>query len=453
MNKMEEYKLEKPDLNTIDKASVLRKFTENQRKYIPFILNASEPEYLYWDKLKHKTIPDDLKREEFWYLIRQIRQLSSRPTSIKAENGDFFTWLRLTYTDEFLHKIDVHTGGQIFAPYEAIKEESRQKFIARGILEEAIASSQLEGANTTRKVAKMMILEHRAPRNSSEKMIINNYNTMKSLEQDYKNKELSIELLFEIHSMLTKDTVPVNEQHRFRKNVDEIVVRNDKTIAHVPPKEEFLNSEINRLINFANDTEEGMFTHPIIKAIFLHFWIGYLHPFTDGNGRLARALFYWYLLKKGYWTFMYLPISSIIKNSPVQYANAYIYSEQDGLDLTYFYDYHIRKIVQSLEEFKKYVNKVNLENKQIDITLGREIILNDRQKQLIHFLLSEAQEGYVTVTSHMSLNNIARRTAFSDLKQLEQKELLKSRKEGIFTKYYVSNKLKELALKPVAIES
>ncbi|MBU4098116.1 Fic family protein, partial [Patescibacteria group bacterium] len=253
--------------------------------------------------------------------------------------------------------------------------------------------------------------------------------------------------------MLTKDTVPVNEQHRFRKNVDEIVVRNDKTIAHVPPKEEFLNSEINRLINFANDKEEGMFTHPIIKAIFLHFWIGYLHPFTDGNGRLARALFYWYLLKKGYWTFMYLPISSIIKNSPVQYANAYIYSEQDGLDLTYFYDYHIRKIVQSLEEFKKYVNKVNLENKQIDITLGREIILNDRQKQLIHFLLSEAQEGYVTVTSHMSLNNIARRTAFSDLKQLEQKELLKSRKEGIFTKYYVSNKLKELALKPVAIES
>ena len=253
--------------------------------------------------------------------------------------------------------------------------------------------------------------------------------------------------------MITKDTVATDEQNRFRKDVDEIVVRNNKHIAHIPPKEEFLNAEIIRLINFANDKENITFTHPVIKAIFLHFWIGYLHPFTDGNGRLARALFYWYLLKKDYWTFMYLPISSIIKNSPVQYANAYIYSEQDSLDITYFYDYHIKKIMQSLEEFKNYVNKVNAENKQIDVTLGKEITLNDRQKQLIHYLLSEAKGGYVSASSHMSLNNIARRTAFSDLKQLEQKELLESKKEGKYTRYYVSDKLKDLALKSIITDS
>ncbi len=443
-----QYKIEKPNLDSIDKPSVLKRYTENDRKYMSFIFGISEPEYLYWDKIKYKPVPDDLSREEFWYLVKQIRKLSSNPTPIKAENGEYFTWLRLTYTDEFLHKIDVHTGGQIFAPYEAIKEESRQKFIARGILEEAIASSQLEGANTTRRVAKMMILENRPPRNNSERMIVNNYKTMKMLEDEYKNKELSKELLFEIHGMLTKDTIPTNEQNRFRKDSDDIVVRNSTYIAHVPPKEDFLNTEMMRLMDFANDKDERIFTHPVIKAIFLHFWIGYLHPFTDGNGRLARALFYWYLLKKGYWTFMYLPISSIIKNSPSQYTNAYIYAEQDDLDLTYFYDYHIRKIMQSLEEFKKYVDRINAENKQIDITLGKKMILNDRQKQLIHYLLSESESSYVTASSHMSINDIARRTAFSDLKQLEKRGFLESKKEGKYTKYYVSHKLKTLALKP-----
>lgn len=444
---MEEFHLEKPNLDNIDKAAVLRKYTDNQNKYISFIYKASEPEYLYWDKIKYKPIPDDLSPEEFWYLLRQIRKLSSRPTPIKSEAGNYFTWLRLTYTEEFLHEIDVHTGGQIFAPYEVLKEENKQKFIARGILEEAIASSQLEGANTTRKAARKMILENRAPRNTSEKMIINNYNTMKMLEEDYKNRELSRDLLFEIHGMITKETVPSTDRNRFRRNNDEIVVRNGQYVTHIPPREDFLDAEISRLIDFANDKNDTAFTHPVIKAIFLHFWIGYLHPFTDGNGRLARALFYWYLLRNGYWTFMYLPISSIIKNSPVQYGDAYIYSEQDDIDLTYFYDYHIRKIMQSLEDFKDYVNKVNAENKQIDVTLGKKITLNDRQKQLIHYLLSEDDGGYVTVSSHMTLNNIARRTAFSDLKQLEDKELLESKREGKYTKYYVSNKLKELTQK------
>ncbi len=113
-----------------------------------------------------------------------------------------------------------------------------------------------------------------------------------------------------------------------------------------------------KLIQFSNDEpENATFIHPVIKAIIIHFWIGYLHPFTDGNGRLARLLFYWYLIKEGYWAFVYLPISKAIKLSPKQYSMAYIYSEQDDNDMTYFIDYNIKKIKLAVREFKKYLEK------------------------------------------------------------------------------------------------
>ena len=198
------------------------------------------------------------------------------------------------------------------------------------------------------------------------------------------------------------------------------------------------------MFEYANDKESKEFIHPVVKAILLHFWIGYLHPFVDGNGRLARALFYWYLLRKGYWTFMYLPISSIIKRSPVQYSMAYTYAEQDELDATYFYDYHIRKILQSIEEFDSYISRIVSENKKIDSVLKESIVLNERQKQLLYYLVSEGNEANVTIGSHQTLNNISRQTAYRDLKYLKTKELLTTKSVGKFTRYFPSDKLNKL---------
>ncbi|MBI2314718.1 Fic family protein [Candidatus Daviesbacteria bacterium] len=177
----------------------------------------------------------------------------------------------------------------------------------------------------------------------------------------------------------------------------------------------------------------------------MHFWIGYLHPFVDGNGRLARTLFYWYLLKKKYWTFMYLPISLVIKRAPIQYSMAYIYSEQDSYDATYFFDFHIRKIIQALNDFNEYVSEKILENKQIDSIISKDINLVDRQRYLIHHLASETN-AYSTITSHATLNNISRQTAAKDIKQLVNIGLVKGTKEGKYIKYRATQKLLDMHL-------
>lgn len=412
---------------------------------------ANEPEYLYWDRLKYKQPPQDMNIEEFWFLVRQIRQLSSKETSIIAENGLPFTWLRLNYTDEFLHKIDTNSGsGYILAQGDnpIITKLGRQKLITRGILEEAIASSQLEGAHTTRSAAKKMILEKRKPKNESEQMILNNYKTITFVESSFKNSPLSLDLLFEMHRMLTDKTLAPEKQGRLRKDVDDIVVQeqigNETYTTHIPPKETFLEQEMKKLIAYANDDSTTNFIHPIVKAIFIHFWVGYLYPFVDGNGRLARALFYWYLLRKGYWTFIYMPISTIIKNAPHQYAMTYIYTEQDVHDLTYFYDFHIRKIIQSIKEFDTYIKTKTNENKRIDQIVSAVFPINERQREIIHYLCA-SKDAIVTITSHKTINQISRQTAAKDLSDLEDAGLVQAKRFGKSVHYSPTEKLLQLA--------
>lgn len=442
-----QFNLEKPDLSKTNRQKPFEELGRNPTKYREIYENSNEPEYIYWDKFKYKFPDADLKTEEQWYLIRQLRNVSAVQTKIKAKGGEHFRWIRLSSTDEFLHRIDMLAGGQLF-PHSSLTTTSRQTFINRGIIEEAIASSQLEGAHTTRAAARKMIVEKREPRNESERMIVNNYKTINAIEQEYKNEPLTLDLLFEIHRMLTFETIDRSEQGRLRKNQDKIVVTGQigfkEYTTHTPPDEQFLHQEMEKLILYANDNSGDRFVHPIIKAIFLHFWIGYLHPFTDGNGRIARALFYWYLLRKGYWTFMYLPISTVIKKAPIQYAMAYIYSEQDNNDITYFYDFHIKKIIAALEDFKVYLDKKINENKQVDKLIQQDLTLNERQKQLIHYFLSDEKPS-TTISSYAILNAIARQTAARDLKELARTGLVASKRDGKYVRYHPTSKLKSIS--------
>jgi len=113
---------------------------------------------------------------------------------------------------------------------------------------------------------------------------------------------------------------------------------------------------LNDTCKFANaKTLNGQFLHPIIKAIVLHFWLAYDHPFEDGNGRTARALFYWSMLSSGYWLFEYVSISTILKTAYAQYAGSYLYTESDENDATYFIVCQLEVMVRAIDKFEKYI--------------------------------------------------------------------------------------------------
>jgi len=441
------YKLEKPDLSKININRAIKLFLNKEDQGVSNLFDKSfSPIYLYWDKIKYKTLPKNISKEEFWYAIKFIRSTRHLKTVIKNENGNYFKWLKLPDLEQFFHEVDLNTGGALFGSTKTIDEKTKYRFISRGIIEEAIASSQLEGANTTRRIAKQMLREKRKPTTNGEQMILNNYTAMQAIEEEYKNQKISLDLLFELHKLIAKDTIKEDEIGRFRKDKEKIIVgERDKSgkIYHIPPKVAFIKKEIKNFIQFANDELETPFIHPIIKAIMIHFWIGYLHPFTDGNGRLARLLFYWYLLKNDYWAFAYLPISKIIKKSPIQYGNAYLYSEQDDLDLTYFIDYNIRKIKIAIKDFKEYSESKSKRNLRMNKLSKMKYNFNDRQIQLLQYYY-EDKDASTSTSTHMNINGISKKTAIKDLKELEKSRFLISERKGKRIYYYATDKIKGL---------
>jgi len=446
---MSVFKLEKPVYSGIgiDIIPNLLRLLEQSEDIRNLINKINHPKYLYWDKVKYLPHPDNISVEELWFLAKHLRKrtLDRSDAVIKAEDGTNFSWRSLPQMEEVLHEIDL-TFSDGPSPIPDEDKYFRKEYELRKLREEALATSQLEGAVTTDVDGIQLLLKQNKALNKSDQMVLNSYNSLMRLKEEFMDSDLDIDLLFEMHKTIVRGTVKNEQLDRFRKEKDGIYVwdRSEQIIYHIPPDENFLNQEIPRFIDYANDKlKDHRFVHPVIKAIVLHFWLAYLHPFTDGNGRLARLLFNWYLLRNGYWIFPYQPLSRLIKNSAIQYRNAYIYSEQDEYDLTYFIDYILRKIRQAKIELVRDVEEVISEYYTISSKLGHKYGINNRQIRVLSYF-QKNKKNSTTYKAHSKNNKITRLTAMKDLRGLEKLGFLTSKKIGREIHFYATDKISEL---------
>jgi Fic family protein len=200
-----------------------------------------------------------------------------------------------------------------------------------------------------------------------------------------------------------------------------------------PPPYKEIQKRIDELCNFANSDTDKTFTHPVIKAVIIHFLLSYIHPFTDGNGRTARALFYWFMLKKGYWLAEFISISRILKKAPAKYALSYLYTETDENDLTYFIDFQLETIKKSIDELNIYIKRKMKELESMEKLLretGLSSKLNSRQVTFLKTAIKSPGDIY-TIQEYSNMNNVVYQTARNDLLELSDTfDLLLKLKKG-----------------------
>ena len=413
------------------------------RKFSDFF-KIEDTEYPYWEEWKYKSKNWNIDSTKIWSCAKSHR----RGQQIRFSHipGFTFSFNNPSIIQKYLHQLDLNLGGSLQSE-NLIPAQDKDRYLVNSIMEEAIASSQIEGAVTTRKVAKEMLEKNQQPKNKSEQMILNNYDTMRWIVNN-KDVEMSPELLFKIHQLITKDTLDKREDEGKMRENDEVKIYDEKNeIFYTPPQQKYLKELLDTFCDFANDQNENhVFIHPIIKGIILHFLIGYIHPFVDGNGRTARAIFYWYLIKKNYWLIEYMSVSRIILKAKAKYARAYLHTEYDDNDLTYFILYNIKCINIALEELKLYIKNKTEEKKQV-LSLLKETDFNDRQIVIIKDILND-QTQFFTVKEVEQKFNVSNQTARNDLNDLVNKNMLIAKAKGTKTRFFASDNFeKQLKIK------
>lgn len=404
---------------TFSDALVQKALLLTTRPDLQSLLNEADDNYWYWSDVKYKKMPSDITIQEFWFAMKFNR---------KAKQ--VFVWdqygIKVSVTNKMqrlCHNFDMNFGGA-WGSDSIIPNDDRERYLVSQLMEEAIASSQMEGASTTRKVAKEMLRKNASPRSRSEQMIANNYESIRFISA-HKNEELTPELLLHIHALMTKKTLEdAEDEGRFRTN-DEVVVESSITheVVHTPPTYTEIPHFVEQLCDFANNEDENVFIHPIIKAIIIHFMIAYVHPFTDGNGRTARALFYWYMLKKGYWLTEYLSISSIIYRSKASYERSYLHAEADAGDIGYFVIYHLRVLELAFKELQSYIRRkiAQRQNSTSLLLLGG---INERQATILTWF-RDNPDTVLTIKEVETRFAVSQPTAKLDVDGLVNKGLLR----------------------------
>ena len=390
--------------------------------------------YLHWDELRHRDPPVGLSVEEHWHAVAIARRRLREPIPLIGVRGGEFSYAPVPALSALLHDIDRQAGGLVQAPEAILNAATRDRYLLASLREEAITSSQLEGASTARAAAQHMLREQRAPRDTSERMILNNYRAMEWLHE-LGPEQLSPGLVRELHSIVTDGTLAdPGDAGRFRRDADDIVVSDEiGTVLHRPPSAIALDRRVAVMCDFANGWQRPeRFVHPAVRAMTLHFWLAYDHPFVDGNGRVARALFYWAMARQGYWLAEFVPISRILRRARGQYVRSFLYSETDQNDLTYFLFHQARVLLRGLADLREYIARKEAREEATSRVLARRSTgrnLNERQLALLTHAIAHADARY-TVETHRTSQGVSYETARQDLMDLEERRFLDRIKHG-----------------------
>ena len=312
-------------------------------------------------------------------------------------------------------------------------QRSDQLFGAKAMEDEILSTFRIEQINTTRDSVRRVLAGH-SPRNEDEHRV---YGMKRGLEFIADPSHTITEgNLYRLYQMTIGEFLPEEDQllpgNRYRHDAVYVV---GAKVEHTGLPYSKLPEYMAALIKFAQEDSE---TNALLKAAIIHFYLAYLHPYFDGNGRMARLLHLWYLVQQGYSSALFVPLSRYVEESRNRYYNAFSLVERNQeisgiVDLTPFLTYFIEQVYRPLGENK--MGGHAMDSFKEALAQGK---ITEKEAALWQFVLScYGNEEFSTKQLEKDFGNAAYATIRSFVLKFESLGMLASTRYGNRVKYRV----------------
>ena len=299
--------------------------------------------------------------------------------------------------------------------------------------DEILSTFRIEQINTTRDSVRRVLAGH-SPRNEDEHRV---YGMKRGLEFIADPSHTITEgNLYRLYQMTIGEFLPEEDQllpgNRYRHDAVYVV---GAKVEHTGLPCSKLPEYMTALIKFAQEDSE---TNALLKAAILHFYLAYLHPYFDGNGRMARLLHLWYLVQQGYSSALFVPLSRYVEESRNRYYNAFSLVERNQessgiVDLTPFLTYFIEQVYRPLGENK--MGGHAMDSFKEALAQGQ---ITEKEAALWQFVLScYGNEEFSTKQLEKDFGNAAYATIRGFVLKFESLGMLASTRYGNRVKYRV----------------
>lgn len=370
-------------------------------------------------------LPQGINLESFWHELVLYRKAKGELLSFKDQKGESFWFMLTPEIQQILYEIDTKGKDSL---YQVVSGEIQSELVEEALIEEAMFSSVIEGAFSTLARARELAFGGARPRDKSDQMVLNNFQVMRFV-LERKEDPCSVEFMHALQKIVTeKTTEHPSDSGAFRNDL--VYIRNSQgEIVYTAPAAETVPRAMQDLIHWINDETKRPFIHPILSAIIIHTYFVYVHPYFDGNGRTARSLFYWYLLKHGYEFFRFFSISSIIQETRAQYYKALKNMEDCGADMTYVLLYMTGVTRRAIDVVIQRILERYRRETLFSVIERQKIPLNERQKKCLK-AISVSKDKEINLAKYRRDFDVVYETARRDLAFLEKSGILKMNKKG-----------------------
>lgn len=314
---------------------------------------------------------------------------------IEILKSSYYEYLPLKdFKGEKIAYLNSSTGVNLSA-VKLLYTPQNSAYGAKAIEDEIVATSAIESIDFSRDSVRK-ILKGYAPKDEEENRILGLKNGFEFISN--KDNRITEENIHKLYMMSIGDFL--DDENKLKEGSfyrhDSVYVMSDK-IEHSGISSAKLPEYMSDFVSFANSDDK---INELVKATMLHFYIAYIHPYFDGNGRMARLIHMWYLIQKGYETTLFIPFSNYIEKSRKKYYDAYTLVEENSklsgvLDITPFLLYFTENVYDKMVENEVKTN--TLEEYNSALTQGK---ITQKEAQLWQFVLS-AYSGEAFTTKQL----------------------------------------------------